>query len=142
MSEYTHYQKLSAIESLAIGGKGSELEIIDSNGVLQTGVKTTVLATDGTVKACLTNGLTLVAGGTGIADLTLASPSPGDRAIIRIASLTSGNVVITTATGVTIDGTNNTATLNAVNEALELVYSAENTWAIALNVGSVAISTV
>lgn len=142
MPEYTHFKRLSAIKSLAIGKKGHEVEVVNEEGVLQTGVKTNILSTDGTVKACLTNGLTLIAGGTGIADLTLAAPSPGDRAIIRIASLTSGTVVITTATGVTLNGTNNTATLNAIDEALELVYASANTWAIALNIGAVALSTV
>lgn len=93
-------------------------------------------------KACNVNGLTIVTGGTGIADLTLAAPTDGARAVIRIGSLSSGDVVVTCAAGVTFDGTNNTATFNAVNEALVLVYNAATAWAIELNVGAVALSAV
>lgn len=93
-------------------------------------------------KACNVNGLTVVTGGTGIADLTLAAPTEGARAVIRIGTLSSGNVVVTTAAGVTLNGTNNTATFNAVDEALVLIYKAANTWEVELNVGGVALSTV
>jgi hypothetical protein len=92
-------------------------------------------------KACRVNGLTVVTGGTGIADLTLAAPTEAARAIIRIGSLTSGSVVVTCAAGVTLNGTNNVATFDAANEALELIYKAANTWEVALNVGGVALST-
>ena len=67
-------------------------------------------------KACQVNGVTIVTGGTGIDDLTLAAPTPGAVAIIRIASLTPGTVVVTTAAGVTLDGTNNTPHLNAATK--------------------------
>lgn len=93
-------------------------------------------------KACNVNGLTVVTGGSGIADLTLAAPTEGARAVIRIGSLSSGNVVVTTAAGVTLNGTNNTATFNAVDEALVLIYKAANTWEVELNVGAVVLSTV
>jgi len=91
-------------------------------------------------KACNVNGLTVVTGGTGIADLTLAAPTDGARAVIRIGSLSSGSVVVTCAAGVTFDGTNNTATFDAVNDALVLIYKAVNTWEVELNVGAVALS--
>lgn len=93
-------------------------------------------------KDCLTNGLTLITGGTGIADMALAAPSPGEVAIIRLVSLTSGSVVVTAAEGVTLDGTNNTATFDAAEETLILVYANENTWAVALNAGSITLSEV
>jgi hypothetical protein len=92
-------------------------------------------------KACRVNGLTVVTGGTGIADLTLAAPTEGARATIRIGSLSSGSVVVTCAAGVTLNGTNNVATFDAANEALELIYKAANTWEVALNVGGVVLST-
>ena len=91
-------------------------------------------------KACRVNGLTIVTGGTGIADLTLAAPTEGARAVIRIGTLSSGNVVVTCATGVTLNGTNKIATFDAANEALSLIYKAANTWEIESNVGAVAIS--
>jgi hypothetical protein len=99
-----------------------------------------VKATSATDKTCLTNGLTLIAGGTGIADITIGTPQPGHRAVIRIASLTSGSVVVTCAG--TFDGTNNTATFDAAGEALSLVYNDSDSWAIELNVGGVALSAV
>ena len=92
-------------------------------------------------KACITNGLNIVTGGAGLADATLGAPSPGHECTIRILS-TSGNVVVTTATGITFDGTNNTATFDAANEALVLVYEDYNKWAIRLNVGAVALTSV
>ena len=92
-------------------------------------------------KACNVNGLTVIAGGTGIADMTLAAPTVGARAVIRIGSLSSGSVVVTCAAGVTLNGTNNVATFDAANEALALVYKASNTWEVELNVGAVALST-
>ena len=94
-----------------------------------------------TSKECLTNGLNLVTGGTGIADVTIAVPPAGHEAIIRIASISSGTVVVT-CTGGTFDGTNNTATFNAAEDSLELVYDDYNKWAIKSNIGSVALSSV
>ena len=92
-------------------------------------------------KACRVNGLTVVTGGTGIADLTLAAPTEAARATIRIGTLSSGDVVVTCATGVTLNGTNNVATFNAVNESLTLIYKAANTWEVETNVGGVVLST-
>ena len=142
---------------------GTERSAFDTDGYLyQIGTKVTSNATilnglsaeyanravatrtgaDAANKICLVNGLTVITGGTGIADMTLAAPTEGARAVIRIGSLSSGNVVVTTAAGVTLNGTNNTATFNAVDEALVLIYKAANTWEVELNVGAVALSTV
>lgn len=91
-------------------------------------------------KACLTNGLTIIAGGTGIADMTLAAPQPGHRAVIRIDSISSGTVVVTAATGTTLNGTHTIATFNAAEDTLVLVYNGAKTWAVELNTGSVVLS--
>ena len=88
-------------------------------------------------------GFALVTGGTGIAGLTLGAPSKGTYLEIRIDSLSSGNVVVTTGTGITLNVTgNNTATFNAANEALRLGYYSATRWQIIENVGAVALSTV
>lgn len=123
--------------ALKLGGVDKSVALANVLGVAP-------LTIDGTTgkKACQVNGVTIVTGGTGIADLTLAAPTPGAVAIIRIASLTPGSVVVTTAAGVTLDGTNNTATFDAANEALMLVYASATAWAIALNVGGVVLSSV
>lgn len=104
-----------------------------------------VTALDGTAgkKACVTNGISLIAGGAGIADMSLAAPAVGDIATIRIGSITGGAVVVTTAAGVTIDGaTLNTITLDAANETIVLVYGGANRWNTWLNIGGVTLSKV
>ncbi len=90
-------------------------------------------------KVCITNGLNLVAGGTGIADVTIGTPSPGHRAVIRIDSISSGDVVVTCVGG-TFDGTNDTATLDAANESLEIVYNGSDEWAVVKNIAGVVLS--
>lgn len=105
----------------------------------------TVTALNGTdgKKACVTNGVSAITGGEGITDMSLAAPSPGDLAIIRIDSLTPGKtVVVTTDTGVTFDGTNNTATFDAANQSLVLAYKSANQWQVVLNIGGVDLSAV
>lgn len=105
-----------------------------------------VTALDGSTgkKACVTNGVSAITGGTdGISDMSLAAPSPGDLAIIRIDSLTpSKTVIVTTAAGVTFDGTNNTATFDAANESLVLAYKSATEWQVVLNIGGVTLSAV
>lgn len=99
-----------------------------------------VKATSGAVgqKACLTNGLTIITGGAGIADMTLAAPQPGHRAAIRLLSVDAlASVVVTAATGVTLDGTNTKATFDTAEQVLVLVYKDAKTWAVEKNVGVV-----
>ena len=99
-----------------------------------------VKITTGTDKVCLTNGLTIINGGGAIADMTLAAPQPGHRAVIRCGAA-NGNIVVTTPSGVTLNGTNNTATFNAAEDSLVLVYNTSTAWAIESNT-SVSLSTV
>lgn len=74
---------------------------------------------------------------------TLATPVAGQICFI-IDTSASGTAAhtVTLPAGVTFDGTNNTATLNAPNEALYLVAVSTTRWQIILNVGSVALSSV
>jgi hypothetical protein len=91
-------------------------------------------------KACVTNGVSAIEGGTGIADMTLAAPSPGDRATIRIDSITSGDVVVTCEAGVTVDGENDIMTFDAAGETIVLAYKSATQWQIVMNIGGVALS--
>lgn len=91
--------------------------------------------------ALLNNGFNVVVGGTGLASLTLAAPAPGMKCVINLASISSGSCVVTTASGVTFDGTNNTATFNAANDQLVLVYKSATEWQIVYN-NSVSLSLV
>ena len=142
-------------ERTVIGGEIDITGALKLDGVEVTATATqlnklaaafTVTALDGTdgKKACVTNGVSAITGGTeGIGDMSLAAPSPGDLAIIRIDSLSpSKTVIVTTATGVTFDGTNNTATFDAANESLVLAYKSATEWQVVLNIGGVAFSTV
>jgi hypothetical protein len=74
---------------------------------------------------------------------TLAAPTAGDDLIIvdNSASGTAAHTV-TLPAGVTWDGTNNTATLNAPGEALHVVALSATRWFIMENIGSVALSNV
>lgn len=102
-----------------------------------------VLALDGSPgkKACSINGLSVITGGAGIADMSLAAPTPGCVAIIRIDSLSEGSVIVTGGANVKLSGNNIKATFDAANEALVLVYKAANTWEVALNIGGVVLAT-
>lgn len=97
-----------------------------------------VKATSGAAgqKACLANGLTIITGGAGIADMTIGAPSPGYRAVIRLLSA-AGDVVVTAATGITLDGTNTVATFDTAEEILVLVYNTPTAWAVEKNTGVV-----
>lgn len=154
---YSHWKKVCGILGLWVGAKGAEVQVASATGGLyQSGTaltptaaqinklftRYTVTALDGSAgkKACATNGVSAIAGGTGIADMSLAAPAEGDVATIRINSITSGSVVVTCAAGVTLDGTNIKATFDAVSDTLILAYKAANTWQVVLNVGGVALA--
>jgi hypothetical protein len=141
---YTHFDKVAA-NVLSLGGHGTEVDITATPAQLnKVYSRYTVTALDGSTgkKACSTNGVSAIAGGTGIADMTLAAPSDGDVATIRIDTITSGTVVVTCAEGVTFDGTNNTATFNGAGDTLVLAYKSATEWQIVLNIGAVALSSV
>lgn len=73
---------------------------------------------------------------------TLDAPVAGDELFIidNSASGTAGHTV-KTASGVTFDGTNNTATLNAPGEALHIVAISATRWFIMENISSVGLSS-
>ena len=72
---------------------------------------------------------------------TITKPSPGRILVItQIDAGTEGHTV-TLGAG-TFDGTNNTATLNAQNEALVLLGISDKRFLILKNYGSVALSAV
>jgi hypothetical protein len=86
-------------------------------------------------------GKATIDGGTGLAHMTLAAPVTYALCDINLRSLTSGTVIVTCAAGVTFDGTNNTATFNAVNDRLIIGYESATRWEIFFN-NSVALSLV
>lgn len=127
----------------AAAGAGSRVEVLlgtQAGGKLAQVLVSndvTVITAAGAVPV---SGVALVTGGTGFA-LTLAAPQPGCRCQIKIASLASGSVTVTTPAGVTFDGTNNTATCNAAADELVLVYKSATQWQVLSNT-SVTLSAV
>jgi len=87
------------------------------------------------------SGVAMIAGGTGLAGMTLAAPELGCFCEIWLETLTSGTVVLTTASGVTFDSTNNTATFDAAGDYVRLGYKSATEWKIVEN-NSVALSSV
>lgn len=74
---------------------------------------------------------------------TLAAPVPGDEYFIIDTSATGTAAHTVTLAGTTKwDGTNNTATLNALGEALHVVAISPTRFLILENIGSVALSNV
>lgn len=91
----------------------------------------------------INSGVLLLNHATVIIAATLDAPTAGDELFI-IDSSASGTAAhtVTTAAGVTWDGTNNTATLNAPDESLHVVAISATRWQIIVNNGSVAFSSV
>lgn len=89
------------------------------------------------------HGLVTLAHATVVIAATLAAPVAGDDVII-VNTSASGTVAhtVTLGAGVTFDGTNNTATLDAPEEALHIVAVSATRWKIMENIGSVGLSTV
>lgn len=88
-------------------------------------------------------GLVLLNHASTIIAATLAAPVPGDELFIVDSSATGTAAhTVTTPAGVTWDGTNNTATLNLLGEALHVIALSPTRWLILENIGSVALSAV
>lgn len=91
----------------------------------------------------INSGIVLLNHATVVIASTLNAPAVGDDLYIinNSASGTAAHTV-TLPAGVTFDGTNNTATLNAPNEALHIIAISPTRWFILENIGAVALSTV
>ncbi len=89
------------------------------------------------------NGVVTLAHSTVVIAATLAAPTAGDELLIVNTSLL-GTVAhtVTLPAGVTFDGTNNTATLDAPEEALFMKALSPTRWKIITNIGSVGLSIV
>lgn len=115
----------------------------NSNGLLSGRHRHPVQTLTATGAITLTSGVILLNHATVIIAATLAAPTAGDELYI-IDSSASGTAAhtVTAAAGVTFDGTNNTATLNAPDEALHIIAISATRWYILENIGSVALSSV
>lgn len=89
----------------------------------------------------ITSGIVLLNHATVAIAATLAAPTAGDELFIidNSASGTAAHTV-TVPGSVTLDGTNDVATLNAPEEALHIVAISATRWKIMENIGSVGLS--
>ena len=124
----------------------AEISLVCDNNTTSAAVinkiaaRNTVTLLDGETgkTACVTNGVSAITKNTSA--MTLAAPTVGDQATIRIDALESGSVVVTCAEDVTVDGTNNKMTFDAAGEAIVLAYKSPTEWQVVLNIGGVALS--
>jgi hypothetical protein len=139
---HVHTKKLTAIESTVLADVTAEDITADS---IATGVETI----SGSTTSAVGNGTDLSVGGMSIITSTdgakyydLPAPAAGlDKVIVASAGSTDNTMVVYTASGVTFDGTNNTATFNAADDALVLKARSATRWQILVNNGSVALSS-
>jgi hypothetical protein len=112
-------------------------------GVASGQFRHTVQTLTATGAITITSGLVLLNHASTIIAATLAAPVAGNELYI-VDSSASGTAAhtVTLPSGVTFDGTNNTATLNAPGEALHLIALSATRWFILENIGAVALSTV
>lgn len=87
------------------------------------------------------SGVVTLAHATTPIEATLAAPTAGDELIIINTSASGTEAhTVTVAAGVTLDGTNDVATLDAPGDALHMVAVSATRWYILENIGSVGLS--
>jgi hypothetical protein len=136
----------SSIETNTInettGAAGVTIDgVLVKDGTTDAGRRSQELTSSGAIT--INSGLVRLNHATVIIAATLDAPAIGDELFI-IDTSASGTAAhtVTLAAGVTFDGTNNTATLNAPGEALHLIAISATRWFILENIGSVGLSSV
>lgn len=111
------------------------------DGLTDAGNVVQALTASGAIS--IRSGLVTLAHATVIIAATKAAPTAGDELII-VNTSASGTVAhtVTLSGGATWDGTNNTATFDAPEEALHVVAVSATRFKILENIGSVALSNV
>jgi hypothetical protein len=113
--------------------------VLVKDGTTDAGRRSQALTATGAIT--INSGLVTLAHATVVIAATLDAPAVGDELFI-INTSASGTVAHTvTLTGVTFDGTNTIATLDAPGEALHLIAISATRWFILENIGSVGLST-
>lgn len=91
----------------------------------------------------INSGLVKLAHASTIIAATLDAPVEGDELyIVNTSASGTAAHTVTLPAGVTFDGTNNTATLNAPGEALHVIALSATRWFVIENIGAVALSAV
>lgn len=110
--------------------------------VRNMGLPVTELTATGAVSH--STGLLLLNHATVVIAATIPAPTKAGQLFIIRNNSASGTAAhtVTTPTGVTFDGTNNTATLNAPGEQLILMSVSTTAFIVLLNTGTVGLSSV
>lgn len=134
----------ASVATDAINEKSSGAGVTVDGGLIKDGrsnlgrqVQTLVATGEITIKS----GLVILSHTGTVIAATLAAPTPGDELIIvnNSASGTAAHTV-TVPAGVTWDGTNDVATLDAPGEALHVIAVSATRWFILENIGTVGLS--
>lgn len=132
------------VANLTVSGTLAVTGATTQTGVITAPHRHPVQTLTATGAITLTSGIVILNHATVIIAATLAAPTAGDELFI-IDGSASGTAAhtVTLPEGVTFNVTgNNTATLNAPDEALHIVAQSATQWRIMSNMGSVALSTV
>ena len=88
-----------------------------------------------------TSGIALVTTGASVdVAMTLGAPTKGTQVRVKLVVDGTKNLVITTGSGITFDGTHTIATLDTVLDELVMGYKSATEWIIVENIGAVALS--
>jgi hypothetical protein len=118
-----------------------QIDLTQDSGTI-VGVDNFTVFEVSTAGALSTKGISLVTTGSGALALTLGAPTIGTQVRIKLVTDGGGNATVTTGTGISFDGTNNTAVFADALDELVLGYKSATQWIIIENVGAVALSDV
>lgn len=126
------------------GIETSEISIsgdVDVTGVIGGAVRQPVQALTATGAITITSGLVTLAHNSTVIAATKAAPTAGDVLyIVNTSASGTAAHTVTLPSGVTWDGTNRVATLNAPGEALLAIAVSATRFFVVANIGSVAFS--
>lgn len=137
--------KDSAVTTDTINEKTSAAGVTIDNVLLKDGTsngrfQTQTLTSSGAITVGR-RGIVGLAHNTVVIAATLAAPAFGDELhIVNTSASGEAAHTVTCAEGVTFDGTNDVATLNAPGEALYLIGLSATRWLVVVNNGSVSLS--
>jgi len=109
---------------------------LDAEAVKNVALSNDISVYDSGVSDILNTGYALLDGGTGFT-VDIESPEAGALTHIKLRSITSGSVVISTPSGVTWDGSNTDATFADVDDELIVGYKSDTEFEIYTNNGVV-----
>lgn len=133
----THFGELVASEGFSVGAKGSETIVINSSGAVAG------LSQELTVTGAVTAGIQLVElNHTSVVVAATIADSLTHKGlfVVKNTSATGTTAHTLTLTSGTFDGTNDIATLDALNECLIVYIDSAGNGTIVENVGTVGLS--